>query len=449
MTALTSLADLKAALLAAASDDVLTLAAGDYSELRLTAGAKVGSVTIQAEPGATIAGLNLTSCAGLCFVGVTLTAPLSISKSERITFTAGRIAPPNYANGGTIRQSKDVEVSYCEIVGIGNSLSFYNNPIGGETPQTGLRLIGNWFHGVRGPDVIDIYSSCNVLVDRNTIEMDCYVGSGHPDALQVDSPVKDAKGVPIRTRNVVITDNVFIRTNDPAPQPDGSRSDPAQGIAFVAHADDVTIRGNANFGAAANGISVAGCRRGLVEDNLVLGVGAWSKITVRSQSDSVMVRNNVANDVGVYAPSGVAPSTNVAFEGNKEIPAAAGLEDRAVFDAWLAAHPDCGSPLATHLRPAPPAKPKTAEELVAELEARIAAMTAEELTEDQAHEAQRIANEKRIAEVTAALEAEAHMHSATKRTLELVLADGEEDRAAMEVAVAALRAALASRPQAA
>lgn len=354
--ALTVATPIKTALSVAVPGDILVLGPGSYPALSLSNIAKAGAgVIIRGEAGAELASLTLTGCSGLRFESLTLRGPVAMSGCNGVVFTTGVIRPPSgYPNGVQVRSSVNVEISLNDISQVGSGVSLYDNRVGGASPATGLRVLNNHIHHCAGPDAIDVYSSSNVLVAGNTIHDICPSAGTHPDACQVDSPVVGG----VKTAHVIIEDNFYYKGTGSIVLTDGSTRNPVaiQGIAFCAHADDVVIRRNANFGCGSNAISLSAVIGTLVEDNFCQGYGEYApKILVRGSSRDIVVTGNASAGASIYAPSGAPVPVNVQLTNNVNIAAAAGPDDHAALDAWLAAHPHCGSDL---LRAAPAPDPE-------------------------------------------------------------------------------------------
>lgn len=355
----TTSTDLAAAISASAPGETIFIAAGVYSALGYNNLKKLApGITLKPEPGAegkvSVQGISLNGCAGFTFDGIACEGPgvgVYFSSCDRMTLLNGVIRPTSiakgaYPNGVWVRNSTNVTVRGNEVTGVGLGIGLYANPVGGIT------IAGNHIHHIVGPDAIDVFSSSNVEVAQNTIH-DIFPSPGsHPDACQVDSPVAGVA----RSAHLNIHDNYAYRGGDSlsVQQADGTyvivQAQGAQGVSFVANADDVTIKGNATFGGMYNHIQMSAVNGGVVVDNFCQsydqGTLPYSgNIIVRGGATNVDVSGNVANSIGPYSPAGTPPLVNCTFENNILIARAKDATDRAAIDAWLAAHPACGAPM--------------------------------------------------------------------------------------------------------
>jgi hypothetical protein len=338
--------------------DTVLCADGTYENFHLYNLSKAApGITIKPADGASVVinGISLDGSGGYTFDGITCAGVVFFGNGDSMVFKNGKIInqpTPGYSMGVMVRNSTNCTIDTVEITGLGMGVAFYDNSKGGH------KLLNCYIHDILGPDAIDIFSSSNIEIGYNTIH-DIFPGVGdHPDACQVDSPV--AGGT--RTANINIHDNYYYRGVNSFNQvnSDGTTSvnvsQGAQGIAFCGNADNVTIKGNANFGAMWNNISLAACNNCVIDDNYCnsysQGTLTYSgNIVVRGGSTNCTFTNNIANSAGPYVPAGDPPLVNCTFTNTIIIPAAKDINDRSTLDTWLASHPNCGSTLANRTAP--------------------------------------------------------------------------------------------------
>lgn len=317
--------------------DVVWLASGTYPDPRLyNAGRAAPGVVVKPEPGAKVvfSALSVSTSNGFTFDGIEVNGPVAFANSSHggIRNSLIRGIGESFPTGIMLRNGADLVATGNELTHVSVGIAVYDNRVGGIT------VSGNNIHEIAGPDAIDVFSSVNVTLDGNTIRDIASADGSHPDALQVDSPV--AGGA--RTAHITITRNSYRRgTSGVTIGGVFKPSLAAQGIPFVGHADDLTVRGNLNFGTLYNAQSFSDVHGAVVENNFNQGYAPYpANVVVRGGSSNVVIRNVVANNIGPYVPRGDPPLANVQMRDNSVIPAASGPGDVKRLSAWLSNSPN-------------------------------------------------------------------------------------------------------------
>lgn len=260
-------AALNTALKAAKAGDTILLSTGTYAltATKLNFASDVTIASADASRPAALTSIAVTDTTGLTMRDLELKAtPAAGSNSFRVTDSEDihfmRVSvhgsldgdPRGDMNGLLIRGSRNVSVEDSEFQDLGHGISHLNSSL--------VTIARNEFHhlkvdGVRGGGSSDVTITANLFRDFHP------GGADHPDAIQFWTT-----NTTTIARNIVITDNAFIRG-------DGA---PVQGIFLRDQEGDlpyekVLISGNVVAGATYNGIMVNGARDVTVTDNLVQG----------------------------------------------------------------------------------------------------------------------------------------------------------------------------------
>ena len=260
--------------------DTILLAPGTYDPASVRNMGELGITIASQNPDnpAILTGFVMTDSSDVRFSDVVFQADVggnnafAFSRTSGITFSGIVVHGPDNVGTGEevspfiIRDSSDIAIIGSEFFHVFHGVKLLD--------VDGIVISGNDFHdircdGIRGGGV------SNALFTDNSFTNFHPIGNDHPDAIQLWSTNQDAPG-----RNIVISDNVFIRG-------DGS---PIQGI-FIRDTFDnmpfenVTITGNVILGGLYNGISIDGVVGGEMTGNLVIGYEdqrSWVRVNMDS-----------------------------------------------------------------------------------------------------------------------------------------------------------------------
>jgi hypothetical protein len=316
--------------------DEILLMGGQYGDVSIGAWASPTSnpafVTIAAAPGQTpvVSTLRLTASSYFVFSGLKVQSMSDgVSKgftylvmvgdqgpalpSSNIVFTNMLISSADDTSGWT----KAEWVARVRTVGIGarggatTCVSVTNSHISNVIYGSGVMTNNMLFAGNEidhfGDDGID-YAASNILIAKNYIHDDLDLGNGaHMDGMQ---------GYPGVHTNVVIDSNRVIRQTDP------NLPFPTYLMAIDAFDGDwtnLTVTNNVVVTSSCWGIGFASVHGGKIVNNTVLddgsdigtknaagkimcrpGIGVGDKTHQGSSSNDVIIRNNVANALGIY-----------------------------------------------------------------------------------------------------------------------------------------------------
>lgn len=302
-----STAALSTALKAAKAGDTILLSSGTYA-LNASKLSFASSVTVaSADPGkpAVITSLSVNESAGLSFRDLEFNAPtnagnnpFTVADSQRIFFTRLNVHgsldgnPQNDVNGFLIRDSKTVSITDSTFQDLGYGISHLNS--------NAVTIARNEFHhlqvdGVRGG------GSSNVTISQNYFHDFLPAAGDHPDAIQFWTT-----NTTVIARNIVITDNAFVRGEGAA----------VQGIFFRDQVgnlpyDKVLISGNVMAGTTYNGIMVNHGRNVTILDNVVQGF-ADRKSWIRLEDvTTATVKGNDSNELIILDSKAVVSLGNI------------------------------------------------------------------------------------------------------------------------------------------
>ena len=275
--------ELLARINACSAGDTILLAPGTYDPAVVRNMGELGITIASQDPDnpAVLTGFVLTDSSDVRFSDVVFRADagdnnaFEFNRTSGITFSGVVVHGPDNVGTGEevspliIRDSSDVTIIGSEFFHVYHGVKLLD--------VDGIVISGNEFHdircdGIRGGGV------SNALVTGNNFTDFYPIGNDHPDAIQFWSTNQDTPG-----RNIVISDNVFIRGN-------GS---PIQGV-FIRDTFDnmpfenVTITGNVVLGGLYNGISIDGVIGGEMTGNLVIGYPdqrSWIRVNVETHFD--------------------------------------------------------------------------------------------------------------------------------------------------------------------
>lgn len=284
---------LNAALKAAKAGDTILLSSGSYalsvSGLKFAADVTIASAN--PDRPAVITGLSIKDSAGLTLRDLDLSAsgagsghPFVVYRSQDIHLERLSVHgsldgnPHNDGKGLLIRESRDVSVTDSEFQDLAEGVAHIDS--------FGLTIAQNTFHhltydGVRGG------GSSNVTISGNLFRDFFPKGGDHPDAIQFWTT-----NTTTSAKNIVITDNAFVRGEGAA----------AQGI-FIRDQvgslpyENVTITGNVVAGGMYHGVSIIGARNVVIEDNIAQGFPGMKSWVRLSKVDGGTVTGNAANEV--------------------------------------------------------------------------------------------------------------------------------------------------------
>jgi len=301
-----STAALNTALKAAHAGDTILLSSGTYtlSASGLNFATDVVVASANADRPAVLTSLSITDSSGITVRDLDLNAlasggnnPFKIYRSQDIHLERLNVHgsldgnPQNDVKALLIRESRDVSVTDSEFQNLADGISHIDS--------SALTIARNEFHhlvydGVRGG------GSSNVTITGNLFR-DFFPRDGdHPDAIQFWTTNTTASA-----KNIVITDNAFIRGSGGA----------AQGI-FIRDQvgtlpyENVTITGNVVAGGMYHGLSIIGARNVKIDDNIVQGfpdMKSWIRL---SKVDGATVTNNSANEVILVETKNVVATAN-------------------------------------------------------------------------------------------------------------------------------------------
>lgn len=298
---------------AAKSGDVIALATGVYSDLKLQKFRFDGTVTItsldKTKP-ALLTDINVQDCAGLVFTDLELlvepergSEPFKFTRCERLTLTALSVHgsldgdSSNDTSGMNIRSSSDVLMMNCRFVQLANGVTQLDN--------SRIRFAENIFFQIR-MDAIRGGGSSDLLIEDNWFSDFQPLKADHGDAVQVwtTNTSKSAERITIR-RNVVVQ----------------GQGGAVQGIFVTMQTSHryqvVEITDNLIIGGLTNAITVAGADGVTIERNVVAAVGA--KTWIRMANLTGLSLND--NQATSYTKIGMVEIT--AEANNTKLPAVA------------------------------------------------------------------------------------------------------------------------------
>ncbi len=302
-----STAALSTALKAAKAGDTILLSPGSYvltaSSLKFT----TGDVTIaSADPGrpAVLTRLEIVDSAGITVRDLDLNAlpqgganPFKIYRSQDIHLENLDIHgtednnPAQDVSGLLIRESRDVSVKGSKFHDLADAIAHIDSQ--------NVTISGNEFHhlkydGVRGGGTSDLTISGNLFRDFFPAVGD------HPDAIQLWTTNTTASA-----RNIVITDNAFIRGEGAAVQGIFIR-DQVGALPY----QNVVITGNVIAGGMYHGISISHADNVVIDDNIVQGFPEMKSWIRLNKVDGAKVTGNGANDVIIVESTAVVNANN-------------------------------------------------------------------------------------------------------------------------------------------
>ena len=296
--------DLITAVRSAANGDTISLAAGTYSGVTLSAVNKTGNVTVTSTDlthPATLTDLTVKNSSGLTFSGlelfVTRDAPFQVLTSSRIALDSLDVhgtlndSSNDDHRGMIVRDSTDVTVSNSHFHELTSALTHLNS--------NNITFSGNSFDLIRDDGILGGGSS-NVMVSNNVFTNFDHVGDVHPDAIQFWTTNTTAAA-----SNITVTGNVFTRGSGAA----------VQGIFFNDEVgtlgyQNVTITNNEIIGALYNGIAVLHADSVAITGNIVVGADDQISWIAARNVSAGMVNNNIASNYSI-TDSSVQESGNV------------------------------------------------------------------------------------------------------------------------------------------
>jgi len=331
------LSTIDAAMKAAHPGDVISLAGGDYGELKITGANQGGFVTIAAAPGQTpkftrisikgshwrLTGLTVSGFSnyGLYPNGSVIRKPLvSIGDSDNIIFEhnivqsqAGQYdwkpevprmpSPTAVSSGISAMQSSCVSLVENRVSNVWDAISIGGDQAGnhGKYALVGGNAIDN-FAG----DGIDHYGS-HVRIENNRIT------NGHGICNNLCIHNDGIQGWNWNNRTDLLNTDVVINNNEIVVQADPKlvlAADAFQGITiFNGNWDGVQILNNVIIANAWHGITVFGARNVSIINNTVLPANpkrnTWityspGKDARQADSNKVVIRNNIAREISIY-----------------------------------------------------------------------------------------------------------------------------------------------------
>lgn len=301
-----STAALNSALKAAKAGDTILLSGGTYtlnvSGLKFASDVTVASAN--ADRPAVITSLSITDSAGLTIRDLDLNAvgsggnhPFKIYRSQDIHLERLNVHgsvdgnPQNDVNALLIRESRDVSVTDSEFHDLADAIAHIDS-------QT-LTIARSEFHHLKY-DAIRGGGSSDVTITGNLFR-DFFPKAGdHPDVIQFWTSNTKASA-----RNIVITDNAFIRGDGAA----------VQGIFIKDQVgtlpyENVTITGNVVAGGMYHGLSITGARNVTIDDNIVQGFTGMKSWIRLQRVDGATVTDNSANEVILVDTKNVVTAAN-------------------------------------------------------------------------------------------------------------------------------------------
>lgn len=383
---------LLAALKLAKAGDTLLLAPGSYASIMLKNVILPGVTIASADPAnpAIIAGVELTGCEGLTVRGLEVT----ISARTKTAFNVVGCKDVHLIGldvhgeaGGELaglmfRTSSNVSATECDFHDLGTTLR--------NIDSTGVTISACRFHDVRG-DGIQTSGTSDITLEDNYFTNFYTKVPAHPDAIQFFTVNTKAPAKGIRIRR-----NKFER----------GVGDIIQGIFLGNEIDmpyiDVDISENVILGSMYNGIAIDGGQNVRIVDNLVQAfpdMGSWIMTT---DCTNATVQGNWSTS---YVKKGALPG----FVDKDNVTIAAAAAGKSLLAAWTSDKAD-----------------DTAADLIAAARALAGALQVE------------------LDTTKGELQAVLSSAKATRAVLALVVADRDEDRAAMAEAQARLAAAMAT-----
>lgn len=300
-------AALSTALKAAKAGDTILLSGGSYaltaSNLKFT----TADVTIaSADPGrpAVLTRLEIVDSAGITVRDLDLNAlpsggnnPFKIYRSQDIHLENLDIHgtednnPAQDVSGLLIRESRDVSVKGSEFHDLADAIAHIDSQ--------NVTISGNEFHhlkydGVRGGGTSDLTISGNLFRDFFPAAGD------HPDAIQLWTTNTTASA-----RNIVISDNAFIRGDGTAVQGIFIRDQ----VGTLPY-QNVVITGNVIAGGMYHGISISHADNVVIDDNIVQGFPEMKSWIRLNKVDGATVTDNSANEVIILESTAVVNVNN-------------------------------------------------------------------------------------------------------------------------------------------
>lgn len=316
------------ALTAAQAGDVIQLAAGTYTPIKVTGLNFTGTVTItSADPAhiATLQGLNIQNSQNMTFRGLEFVvnptagdAQFNVGSSQNIAFDQLNVHgtldgnPQNDAAGVIFRYSTNVSVTNSEFHELKMAVS--------HDHSTGVLVANSYFHNIR-MDGVRGGGSQNVTVKDNFFTDFHPVAGDHSDAIQFWTTNTTRPGT-----DIVVSGNTIVRG-------DGS---PMQGLfmrdeLLTQNFQRVTVTNNIVVGGLYNGIAVNNAHDVVIKGNTVAGLPDQTSWITSNYSTNVAMSNNTATK---YSFTG---STNLVETGDVTInsPTDGG---KMLQQAWLSSH---------------------------------------------------------------------------------------------------------------
>ncbi|HEX7944658.1 MAG TPA: right-handed parallel beta-helix repeat-containing protein [Phenylobacterium sp.] len=323
-------AGLQSAINAAASGDVIKLAAGDYAWFKIEGKNFAGSgITItSADPthAAKLAGFLVNNSQGVNFQGLELVVgptsdnPYQVLNSARVNLDHLNVHgsmdgnAQNDAGAMLIRGSKDVVVSNSEFQQVHFGVS--------HVDDSGLTIKGNNFHDIR-TDAVRGGGTSHITIANNYFANFHPVAGDHGDAIQFWTSNTSTSATDIN-----VTGNVIVRGTGGAMQGVFMRDE-----STVLPYQNVTINDNLIVGAMNNGIMVAGGQHITISNNVVSALPDQKSAITVQRVDDVTLLNNKAT--AIYATT----SVTGLHETNDTLIGESMDGGRAVQTAYMLAHP--------------------------------------------------------------------------------------------------------------
>lgn len=299
-------AQLASALASAKNGDVISVASGTYSNIRVMNLNMAGNVTIvsaDTDKPAVFTDLFVKNSSGLTFRNLEFASDgkmygFQVVGSSNIVLDKLNVHgsldndPGNDGSPMMIRESKNVTVTNSEFQQAWHGLSILDND--------GMTITGNSFHdirtdGVRGGGVSNLVISNNYFTDFYPKWAEEGATDGdHPDAIQLWT-----SGTTKSATNITITDNVVTR----------GKGDPVQGIFVRDQLDkypfqNLTVTGNTVIGGIGNGIGIDGANNLNVANNNVIAIeGQRSHIRIERVTNASVVDNEATGFIYIDSPA--------------------------------------------------------------------------------------------------------------------------------------------------
>jgi hypothetical protein len=352
-----SLSTIDAAMKTARPGDVISLASGDYGELKITGANQGGFVTVAAAPGQTPKFTRISvKGSHWRLTGLTVTghysqgALVNIADSDNIIFEKNTVAskigtmswgPELIAKNNPEPLSSGVfaNQSFCISV-TGNRISNVFNALmtgGDQTNKRGQYLLIN-------DNIIDNFAGDGIDHQASHIRIEAnHITNGHDICNNLCIHNDGIQGWAWNNRTDITNTDVVINNNEITVQTDPKLVLPAdafQGITiFNGEWDGVQITNNAIVATAWHGITVFRARNVSIINNTVAPGNPKRNVWITysppkdlppGTSNHSIVRNNAAREVGIYKHESF--GRNIEVDHNLDIKSAEGFSD--VFEKF-------------------------------------------------------------------------------------------------------------------